>query len=89
MEFYVCVSVTLPESKTEAVVLQFQFQIISDFKMTKGKTLVTKGKTLGTEGKTLGTKEKKERMIGCVKVRVGRSPQLPAGPMDERPDRAV
>ena len=32
-EFYVCVCVPLPDSKAEAVILQFQFQIISDFKM--------------------------------------------------------
>ena len=65
---YVCVWVTLPESKAEAAILQFQFQIIADFKMTtfvivivntlvtKGKTLVIKGKTLVTEGKPLVTK---------------------------------
>ena len=46
--------VPLPESKADAVRLQFQFQIISDFKMTtKAKTLVTEGKTLVAEGKTL------------------------------------
>ena len=48
--------------------------------MTKGKTLVTKGKTMVNKGKN-------ERMIDWVKV--GRSPQLPAGPRVERPDRAV
>ena len=55
--------------------------------VTKGKTLVTEGKTLVTKGKTLVTEVKNERMIGWVKV--GRSPQLPAGPKVERPDRAV
>ena len=55
--------------------------------MTEGKTLVTEGKTLVTEGNSLVTKGKNERMIDWVKV--GRSPQLPAGPRVERPDRAV
>ena len=53
----------------------------------EGKTLVTEGKICVTDRKTLVTKKKNERMIFGVKV--GRSPQLPAGPRVERPDRAV
>ena len=55
--------------------------------VTEERTLVTEGKTFVTDGKTLVTKEKNERMIFWVKV--GQSPQLPAGPRVEWPDRAV
>ena len=65
------VCVPLPESKAEAVVLQFQFQIISDFKMTtKAKTLVTEGKTLVvTKGKPLVIKGKSNHAFAKKKVR--------------------
>ena len=66
--------VPFPESKAEAVILQFQFQTISDFKMTtKAKTLVTKGKTLGTKGKTLVTKGKTLVTKGKTLVTEGKS----------------
>ena len=48
---------------------------------------MTKGKTMVTKGKTMGTKVKKERKNSVVKV--GRSPQMPAGPRVERPNRAI
>ena len=69
-----CVWVTLPESKAETVVLQFQFQIISDFKMaTKAKTLVTKGKTLVSKGKALVIEGKTLVPKGKTLVPKGRS----------------
>ena len=55
--------------------------------VTDGKTLVTQRKTLVTKGKTMGTKVKKERKNSGVKV--GRSPQMPAGLRVERPNRAI
>ena len=48
---------------------------------------MAKGKTLVAKGNTLVAKEKNKRKIGCVKL--GGSPQLPAGPRVEWPDRAV
>ena len=48
---------------------------------------MTKGKTMVTKGKTMGTKVKKERKNSGVKV--GRSPQMPAGLRVERPNRAI